>query len=158
VFVVLDVELFIDDEVPGELPVWFVPAVGFVLEERLPLVELLLPKPFVELPVVPATEPQGCPLKPVVPDIDGLFSPLPELVPGVLVDPGVPDKPDPLLVLPLAPMLPPLAAPPLAPPALPPALPPPWAKAVAVPPIISAAAMTDRIFPRCLITSTPVFC
>jgi hypothetical protein len=142
-----EVDPFIEVELPRGLLVWFVPAVGFVLEERLPLVELL-PRPVVELPLLPATEPHGCPLKPVRPDIEGLFIPVPGLVvPGAAVDPGVPERSDPPLVLPLAPTLPPLDPPPLAP--------PPCANAA--PPLkINAAARTDRIVPFCLIASTPV--
>ena len=137
-------EPFSDVVLFGGLLVWFVPAVGFVLEERLPFVELL-PMPVVELPLVPATEPQGWPLRPVVPDVEELFVPVPGVVvPGMDVDPALPESPEPLLVPPLAPALPPLAPPPL------------WAKAAAAPPRTTAATTTDRIVPVCLIASTPV--
>jgi hypothetical protein len=106
-----EVDPFIDDVVPLDgLLVWFVPAVGFVLEERLLFVDVL-PMPVVELPLVPAEDPQGCPLIPVVPDIEeGLLIPDPE-PPGVAVDPELPEGAEPLLVPPLAPALPPLAPP-----------------------------------------------
>src|SRR5262245_26705847 len=46
------------DGLPEELEVWFVPAVGLLLDDRLPLVEPL-PDPVVEPEPVPAADPQG---------------------------------------------------------------------------------------------------
>ena len=115
-----------------------VPAVGFVLDEKLPVVELL-PKPVVELALLPATEPHGCPLRSVLPDIEGVFIP----VLGLVV-PGVAECPDPLLVL--EPALPPLVPPPL----------PLCAKVVASPAIISAATRMGSMIAFRFIASSPV--
>jgi hypothetical protein len=88
-----------------------VPEVGLLLD-KWPFSELL---PVVEPTPVPATDPQGCPLRPVDPDIDGVFVPA-GLLPVVDEEPDVPDGPDPVPLPELAPALPPDPPPPPPPP------------------------------------------
>jgi hypothetical protein len=122
-----------------------VPAVGLLLDDRLPLVELP-PDPAVEPEPVPATDPQGCSLSPVEPDFEGVFAPV-VLLPVVDEEPGVVDGLE-LVLLPV-PALPPV------PPLLPPPLPPPdWASTAV--PAINKVENTARVVSILRITSTPV--